>query len=124
MHFTAAIRVLVDGGANRFFKYMEENHLTDALEGPSYACGDLDSITEESIKRLTEMNVEIIHTPDQDHTDLTKSLLVSKPFMDKLNVNVFFSTIFHEIKKNIHAICDLFLFIWCTCASFIISIRL
>lgn len=88
---------------------MEENRLNGALEQPSYACGDMDSITEESIKRLAEMNVRMIHTPDQDHTDLTKAVMVSKPFMDKLNVNISSHTFRHfEVKEEICALPQIF----------------
>lgn len=80
--------MLVDGGANRWFKFIEENDLKDAIEEPSCVCGDMDSISQESIERLTNMNIEFIHTPDQDDTDLTKALMVSKPFIDNHGVNI------------------------------------
>lgn len=86
-HIAATIRVLVDGGANRWFKYIDENDLNDGIEVPSYVCGDMDSISEESIERLNNMDIEIIHTPDQDDTDLTKALMVSKPFIHRHGVN-------------------------------------
>lgn len=50
--------------------------MLDNLEKPSLVTGDMDSITEESIKRLTEMNVKFVNTPDQDYTDLEKALQI------------------------------------------------
>lgn len=46
----------------------------------------MDSITEKSIERLTTMKVELLHTPDQDETDLVKALKVSEPFVERHNV--------------------------------------
>lgn len=84
----ANFRVLVDGGANRWFKFIDENDLNDSIAEPSCICGDMDSISQESIDRLTNMNIEFVHTPDQDDTDLTKALIISRPFIDNVGVNM------------------------------------
>lgn len=86
-HILATIRVLVDGGANRWFQYIDENGLSGVLKEPCFVCGDMDSISEASIKRLTEMNIELKRTPDQDETDLTKAVMISKPPMEELGVS-------------------------------------
>lgn len=76
MLFAAKLRVLIDGGANRWLDFIEKNDLLGIIEKPSFVSGDMDSITAESTKRLTEMNVEFINTPDQDYTDLEKALQI------------------------------------------------
>lgn len=86
-HIPATIRVLVDGGANRWFQYIDENDLIGVLNAPSFVCGDMDSITDESIKRLKEMKIEFKYTPDQENTDLTKAVMASKPLMEELGVS-------------------------------------
>lgn len=77
-HFLSAakLRVLIDGGANRWLEFIEKNDLLGVIEKPSFVSGDMDSITEESTKRLNEMNVQFINTPDQDYTDLEKALQI------------------------------------------------
>lgn len=78
---TATIRVLVDGGANRWFEYIEKNQLND-LEDPHFLTGDMDSISLESEHRLKTMKCERFHTPDQNHTDFTKALMVIRQLLD------------------------------------------
>lgn len=85
--FSAKIRVLVDGGANRWFKYITKNNLINDVEKPSFTVGDMDSITDESCRRLDEMNCKRIYTPDQDETDCMKAVLTIRPYLDSNKVN-------------------------------------
>lgn len=86
---TAKCRVLVDGGANRWFDYVAKYNLLDAIEPPSFCTGDMDSITDESIERLNQMNCKRILTPDQNETDCTKSVFTMKPFLIADNVSYY-----------------------------------
>lgn len=86
---SACIRVLVDGGANQWLKYVNDNNLLCDIEPPTYSTGDMDSITEESSKRLIELKCERIYTPDQDETDCTKSVIAIKPFLHLNKVRTF-----------------------------------
>lgn len=85
----ASIRVLVDGGANEWFKYITENKLEDSIEAPHFLTGDMDSITENSKNRLNVMNCKQIPTPDQNETDCTKSLITIRPYLKPAKVIVF-----------------------------------
>ncbi|XP_031635931.1 thiamin pyrophosphokinase 1 [Contarinia nasturtii] len=79
----AVIRVLVDGGANRWFKFIADNNLAvDSMAVPSYVSGDMDSITEESTQRLNKMGCKRVYTPDQNETDCTKSLIELRPYLE------------------------------------------
>lgn len=85
---TAAIRVLVDGGANRWFKFIDENKLNDSMQKPHFSTGDMDSISEDSKQRLQAMDCERVETPDQDETDCTKALMVIRSHFESKKVKV------------------------------------
>lgn len=85
-HLSATIRVLVDGGANQWFKFIEENKLDGAIERPHFLTGDMDSISDESSERLKIMNCQLIPTPDQDETDCTKSLIAIQSHLETQQV--------------------------------------
>lgn len=93
MKLVAAIRVLVDGGANRWFQYTDQNKL-NGLEKPHFLTGDMDSISNESEERLQAMNCERIETPDQNHTDCTKALMVIEPLLERKQVHVLKTLLF------------------------------
>lgn len=78
----------MDGGANRWFTYIDENGLADQIKSPCYLTGDMDSITEASIKRLDALKYQKILTPDQDATDCTKSVIAIEPFLQPNNVRM------------------------------------
>ena len=46
----------------------------------------MDSISDESSKRLKTMNCQLIPTPDQDETDCTKSLIAIQSYLDTQKV--------------------------------------
>lgn len=85
----ATIRVLVDGGANHWLKFITENKLIDSIEKPHFSTGDMDSISDESKQRLQTMNCQQIETPDQDEPDCPKSLIAIRPHLETRNVNKF-----------------------------------
>ena len=72
----ANFRILVDGGANNWFKLAEDRKqdITDPI--PNLVTGDFDSICPKIRKYYeTEVsNCKVILTPDQDLTDFTKAL--------------------------------------------------
>lgn len=61
-HFTI---VVLDGAANHFY----EQGFT-----PHYILGDFDSIQKSSYRHFQKANIEFVHTPDQNHTDLEKGI--------------------------------------------------
>ncbi|XP_031574037.1 thiamin pyrophosphokinase 1-like [Actinia tenebrosa] len=73
----AAVKIAVDGSANHLYSLIQQNQefLPDSITG------DFDSARKEVLEFFKDKGVEIIHTPDQDHTDFTKGLkyLTSKP---------------------------------------------
>lgn len=75
----ASLRVVVDGGANRWLKYANNNYLNETILPPTYLTGDLDSCWPSSKQKLIEMGTKVIPTIDQNHTDFTKSLLTIQP---------------------------------------------
>lgn len=83
----ASLRVLVDGGANRWFDFVKDNDLDERMALPNILSGDMDSITEESYKRLGTMGCERICTPDQNDTDCTKSLNTIRPRLEPKKVS-------------------------------------
>jgi thiamine pyrophosphokinase len=83
--FTAAIRITVDGGTNKWLDWIKKHNLEDKLGAPHLITGDLDSIANETIEYFSEKS-KVIETLDQDETDFTKSLRVLEPFILKLKI--------------------------------------
>lgn len=70
---SSPLRYVLDGAANHLY----ENLLMpsgDALALPHVISGDFDSVRPEILNHFKSLNVSIVHTPDQDDTDLTKGL--------------------------------------------------
>ncbi|KAK0418062.1 hypothetical protein QR680_013354 [Steinernema hermaphroditum] len=65
----APVRFCVDGGANRLHWECRR----EILKTPTVVAGDLDSISEEARAYFAE-RTKIVHTHDQNETDLTKTL--------------------------------------------------
>ncbi|ODM91760.1 Thiamin pyrophosphokinase 1 [Orchesella cincta] len=76
----ASVRQVIDGGANSFFKFVnnQPGQVQASIKYPDLASGDFDSITDESMRLLKESSnqCKIILTEDQDETDFTKGLKV------------------------------------------------
>uniref|UniRef100_A0A182P6N6 Thiamin pyrophosphokinase thiamin-binding domain-containing protein n=1 Tax=Anopheles epiroticus TaxID=199890 RepID=A0A182P6N6_9DIPT len=84
----AKVRVAVDGGTNRWVDFVKGNingeHL---LKPPDLVTGDFDSCNQEAMEYVEQLKCtkgflyltqQIVHTPDQNATDFTKSLKVLK----------------------------------------------
>lgn len=69
----ASVKMCVDGGADRFRTAMAT--CTEELV-PDYVTGDFDSASKETLEYYKSKGSNVIHTPDQDHTDFTKALQV------------------------------------------------
>lgn len=88
-NFSASVRVLVDGGANRWLNFLE-NHDKDVqtIKIPELLTGDFDSVTDEALRHFSALGTSVIDTPDQDATDYTKSLIVLQSYVYSHNVSV------------------------------------
>jgi len=67
------LRYVLDGAANHLY----ENLLMpsgEALALPHVISGDFDSVRPDILNHFKSLDVSIVHTPDQDETDLTKGL--------------------------------------------------
>lgn len=84
----AKCRCLVDGGANRWLDFLEECSELGSFENPDLVTGDFDSITEQTMTHFKKLSsTKIVHTPNQDHTDFTKSLMELPPYITNENVS-------------------------------------
>ncbi|KAL5285539.1 TPK1 family protein [Megaselia abdita] len=86
----ASLRCLVDGGANRWHTFLQQNCSEGELKWPDFLTGDFDSLQEETMTYFQENSssdvTKIVNTPDQNETDFTKSLRVLKSSLERLNV--------------------------------------
>lgn len=79
---TAAQRVLVDGGANQWLRFADQQLTAGErarLHRADMLTGDMDSVTAATSAKLAASGCRIVATPDQDHTDFTKALLELRP---------------------------------------------
>lgn len=86
MYISAAGRVLVDGGVNRWLKYVSNNYLNEQITPPDYLTGDLDSCTAAAKKAVSKLGCKICPTTDQSETDFTKALMTLAPVFHEKNV--------------------------------------
>lgn len=70
----ARLRCGADGGCNILFDCLPISHLPPFL--PHFISGDFDSIKQDTKDFYEDKGVEIIPTPDQNHTDFTKCLRI------------------------------------------------
>ncbi|KAK2570161.1 thiamine pyrophosphokinase 1 [Acropora cervicornis] len=71
--FQASIKAFTDGGANQVHRIVGDN-LENYL--PDYISGDFDSICPDVMNFYKAKGVQVIPTPDQNETDLTKCLRI------------------------------------------------
>lgn len=89
----ARITVTVDGGTERWLKYLEEQGI-DPLSGehdryvPDLITGDMDSCSPSVIEKLGSIGSTVVKTPDQNDTDYTKALLQVAYYAKTRNINV------------------------------------
>lgn len=69
----ASFILCADGGANRFYSLMKRTG-SESTELPDAVAGDMDSITADVRKHYENLNVPVLHDPDQYSTDITKCL--------------------------------------------------
>lgn len=81
----ALLRMCVDGGAQRLHKAMGSQ--ADQFV-PDYLTGDFDSVSKETINFYEAKGTKVVHTPDQDRTDLTKALMVLGEHCQKHSLQV------------------------------------
>ncbi|XP_053671788.1 thiamin pyrophosphokinase 1 [Anopheles nili] len=84
----AKVRVAVDGGTNRWVDFVKGNiNGENQLKPPDLVTGDFDSCNQEAMAYVEQLKCtngflcltqQIVHTPDQNATDFTKSLKVLK----------------------------------------------
>lgn len=82
----AAVRVLVDGGANRWLKFVSNFGKGVDIRPPDFLTGDLDSISAVTTENIMKLGCQMIGTPDQNETDFTKSLLQMKDLYAERNI--------------------------------------
>lgn len=88
LQFTAKCRCLVDGGANRWLDFLDKYSELGVFENPELITGDFDSITDQTMAFFRQLSTPtIIHTPNEDFTDFTKSLMELSPYIRKENVS-------------------------------------
>lgn len=93
---SASIRVVVDGGANRWINFVANNYLSETIKPPDFLTGDLDSCLPSSRKKLEELGTKTIGTFDDSETDFTKSLYEMKHIMKEKNVTTVFINLMNE----------------------------
>ncbi|GMS87916.1 hypothetical protein PENTCL1PPCAC_10091, partial [Pristionchus entomophagus] len=76
----AELRACTDGGANLILDRVRSSDLL----APSLISGDMDSITAEANEYFGKSACEIVATPDQDKTDLTKCLELVAERVEKM----------------------------------------
>lgn len=108
---SAALRSLVDGGANHWYRFLKENCSDGELAWPDYISGDFDSINQKTLTYFKENNpnVEIVATPRQNETDFTKALVILEPELTKKHIDEIvvlqeFSGRFDQIMANINTL--------------------
>ena len=82
--FLASVRVAVDGGANRWFHFLQGK---DCVV-PELVTGDFDSIKQNVLSYFRSKGSEVIATPNQDETDFTKALTEIQSFITSQNLQV------------------------------------
>lgn len=58
--FTASIRITVDGGTNRWYRYIKEHRLEYVVTPIDIVTGDFDSITQSSIRKAMENGARVL----------------------------------------------------------------
>ncbi|KAL0133306.1 hypothetical protein PUN28_000807 [Cardiocondyla obscurior] len=89
----ARITITVDGGTERWLKYLEKQGI-DPLNGkhkqyiPNLITGDMDSCSLPLIEKLKSLGSTVVKTPDQNYTDYTKALLETVRWAKARNINL------------------------------------
>lgn len=78
--------MLVDGGANRWLKFVSNFGKGVTILPPHYLTGDLDSVSSDTLQSLAKLGCQLIGTPDPSDTDFTKSILEMKDIYVQQNI--------------------------------------
>lgn len=100
----ARVTVTVDGGTQRWLKYLEE-HGIDVLNEhkryvPDLITGDMDSCPPSIIEKLGSVGSIVVKTPDQNYTDYTKALLQVAHYIRTRNINVILQILVVVLSKS------------------------
>lgn len=72
----AFFRITVDGGTDVWLNFKKTYCKTICVKDLDLICGDFDSISAEAMCSVrANKGISVVHTPDQDETDFTKSLI-------------------------------------------------
>ncbi|KAM7363744.1 thiamine pyrophosphokinase 1 [Cochliomyia hominivorax] len=75
----AHTRCCVDGGGNRWRQFLNKHkNIENLLKPPDLISGDFDSLTDETRQYFNSQTTQYIHTPDQNATDFTKAIKLTK----------------------------------------------
>lgn len=81
----------MDGGADRWLTWLSEHgYDLENIKPPHLVTGDMDSISKHVLQYYVATNkiTQVLHTPDQDETDYTKSLKELQHFMCERGIEV------------------------------------
>lgn len=56
------LRITVDGGTNRWYKYVKDNKLENFVKPIDLVTGDFDSITQSSMRKAQEKGARVLKT--------------------------------------------------------------
>ncbi|KAF6215592.1 hypothetical protein GE061_010348 [Apolygus lucorum] len=70
----AVIRSTVDGGTDRWLKFLQDSNATVTKPFPEIVSGDFDSIKPETLASCRNNGCDVVETLDQDYTDFEKGL--------------------------------------------------
>lgn len=83
----AFYRVTVDGGTDIWLNFRKTYCKNIPIKDVDLICGDFDSISQEAMKiARSSRATTVVHTPDQDETDFSKSLIQLEPKLVKAGV--------------------------------------
>lgn len=103
MFVTAAVRVTVDGGTDRWLSWMSEHGFDlENMKPPDLVTGDMDSISKQVLQYYiaTNKTTQVLHTPDQDENDYTKAIKELQHYLNERSIVVCCSFVFLRKRKH------------------------
>ena len=78
----STVRFCVDGGTNRLHEWQQQRSIENSTEFvPDYICGDLDSISDATLKHFVAKGTKCVRLCNQDLNDFTKTLRFAVSFV-------------------------------------------
>lgn len=106
----STIRVCADGGANRLYEYFSDDEETRQKYLPNCITGDLDSLRPEIKEYYENLNVPVIHNPDQESTDFMKAVdMITENLGSKDTPIIGLGAMGGRVDQSLHSIHHLFL---------------